>query len=152
MKKVFQKVLNDPGHGDCMQAVFASLFDMELEEVPPFIEFGDEYFDKILEFIDSKGYQYEGCCVNGDDNAFDIIHNEEGVNGYFYAVVNSPKFYTIGGTHAIVVDRELNIVHDPCPDYQDFKYPYAEELGYNGIVMVLLINKKNDYTRNSRLD
>lgn len=37
MKKVFQTIV-DKDHGNCMQAVVASLFELELDDVPNFIE------------------------------------------------------------------------------------------------------------------
>jgi hypothetical protein len=37
MKKVFQTII-DKGNGNCMQSVVASLFDLELSDVPHFLE------------------------------------------------------------------------------------------------------------------
>ena len=144
MKKVFQQRV-DPKYGDCMQAVIASLLDMKLEDVPKFIEYDDEWANEMDKFLAEKGYKIKTTLYNGEkiDSKFKLenIKDYEGVNGYFYGVVNSPKFYLQGGTHAIVVDKDLNIIHDPNPGYQDFKYPYAEELGHHGITCVEVIEK-----------
>lgn len=145
MKKVYQKLV-DPKRGDCMQAVYASLFNMELEEVPPFIDFGEDWMIKIREFLAEKGYKIKTVLYNGK-NVMSEYHIErvkdyEGIDGLFYGVVNSPKFYLEGGTHAIIVDKDLNIVHDPNPGYAGVKdYPYAEELGHHGITCVEVIEK-----------
>ena len=44
----------------------------------------------------------------------EIAQYDGGINGYFYAVVNSQSFKDC--THAVVCDSELNIVHDPNPN------------------------------------
>jgi hypothetical protein len=63
----------------------------------------------------------------------------------FFASVLSPKYfnYTSGftATHAVLIDKDYNIVHDPNPAYQEIlNYPLANLLGYNGILDVYLIN------------
>lgn len=46
--------------GNCFQAAVASLMDLEIDQVPNFIEYSDyEWFEKFCHFIKSKGYQYE---------------------------------------------------------------------------------------------
>jgi hypothetical protein len=63
------------------------------------------------------------------------------VDGYYPATVISS--YTTKKrfvTHAVVIDKDFNVVHDPNPAYQK-KYPYAEKLGYNGIIGVTLFEK-----------
>jgi hypothetical protein len=59
------------------------------------------------------------------------------------ATVYSPRFCGLKEenplTHAVIIDGSFNIVHDPNPDYRDLKkYPYADELGYNGVLSVSL--------------
>lgn len=145
MKKVYQTIV-DPNHGNCMQAAFASLFDKDLEEVPNFIELDDTWFNTMCEFIESQGYSVEGTVYNNAEvyDLKEIVNEYTGVNGLFYAGVHSPKYHAQGGTHAVLVDKEMNIVFDPNPEYANIEaYPYAEEIGYNGIIDVLLINKKD---------
>ena len=146
MKKVYQTII-DPDHGNCMQAAMASLFEKDLDEVPNFIELGEDWFSVMCDFIELQGYTVEGNAYNNAE-IYDLkekVNKYTGVDGIFYAGVHSPKYHQQGGTHAVLIDKELNIVFDPNPNYADIKsYPYAEEMGYNGVIDVLLINKNND--------
>ena len=161
MKKVYQRIV-DANKGDCMQATMASLFDEEYENVPPFIELGDGWFSEMLKFIKERGYSYDGEFHNkqwsrvlmptGSCFQEDKWHNPSmltkanlrksgGVNGFFFAVVLSPKFFNYNEgftkTHAVVCDVNFNIVHDPSPVYQNIlKYPLSDVIGKNGIISV----------------
>lgn len=159
MKKVYQTII-DAGHGNCMQAAIASLFDLELEDVPNFKE---EYswFGTMYKFVKEQGYDVDGTLYNRSDglinetilekyqDRFNEIKDMEGVNGYFYAAVYSPKYHKLAEhrkdsvTHAVIIDKDFNIVHDPNPENQELKkYPYADEIGYNGIIFITMINRK----------
>ena len=59
MKRVFQSRI-EKKHGTCMQAAIASLFEMFLDDVPNFIEMGDEWFYNLRKFYKEKGYPH-GC-------------------------------------------------------------------------------------------
>ena len=48
------------------------------------------------------------------DELIKIAHFDKGVNGYFYAGVHSQTFKDV--SHAVIVDMDLNIVHDPNPN------------------------------------
>lgn len=120
MKKVFQTIV-DKGKGNCMQAVVASLFDLSLEEVPNFIEFdtiqqGNAHYE-LLKFLKKKKFDY--CFINRNahkdtEMLKKIAKFDGGINGYFYASVPSQTFEN--GTHAVVIDSDLNIIHDPNPN------------------------------------
>lgn len=153
MTPVYQNRFGE-GYGNCMQAAFATLFDLKLEEVPNFIEI-DNWHDAMWEFFKTQGYEYDGFIENprnlgswGHDK-MELVSKNPGVNGYFYAVVNSPKLfdpvrYVEGNspTHAVIIDKNLNIVHDPNPAYADLeKYPLADVIGHNGIKYVYILNK-----------
>jgi len=164
MKEVYQTVIN-PGHGNCMQAAIASLFDKELDEVPNFIEH-DGYFQPLHKFLYENGYDYQGMlhnkkytqlctpthfCFNNKKWHRPAImtpkklYKEQGVNGLFYAGVLSPKFFkwSSQSTHAVLIDKDYNIVFDPNPAYKEIlEYPLTDILGYNGIIDVFLINPK----------
>lgn len=164
MIKVYQKTI-DPKIGDCMQAVFASLFEMELDDVPKFIEC-ECWFGEILKFLKSNGYTNINWIDNKNYSRLNKpthecfkkekwympaimtpkkLHKYTGVNGYFFASVLSPKFFKLNdpSTHAVVIDQDYNIVHDPNPAYQEIlKYPLTSLLDYNGIIDVLVLNKK----------
>jgi len=160
MTPVYQTIV-DPDHGNCMQATFASLFDMNLEDVPHFLELKDGWFPSFYKIIVEKGYDYEGGLYNKKLNELrfpgepttekfqlENIKDLQGVNGYFYACVYSPKYfdpakgYTDQITHAVIVDKNLNIVHDPNPNNKDVKYPLADEIGHNGIHYIFVIEPK----------
>lgn len=154
MTKVFQDKFGI-GHGNCMSAVIASLFDLKLEEVPYFIG-EDHWFEVYCKFIKEQGYEYDGILYNpkclgswGDDRFSEIKDSEE---EYFDASVYSPYLFDRNQfinnpnysppLHAVIIDKNFNIVHDPHPHYQGVKkYPMHEWIGYNGIVNIWLISK-----------
>lgn len=166
MNPVYQTIV-DPGKGNCMQAAIASLFEKKLEEVPNFIEYPDNWFSIMWDFIRKQGYDYRGMLHNKNYNTLmkptdqcfrDVkwhkssiitpknLYKYEGVNGYFYAGVFSPKYFNWERqtTHAVIIDRDYNIVHDPSPAYKDLKrYPLSNLLKYNGIIDVYLIEKQD---------
>jgi hypothetical protein len=162
MTKVYQKII-DKDKGDCMRAVIASMFDKDLEDVPYF--FGDKWFSQLYKFIEENGYSYHGTIHNKKETMLWTIkddlfkewewHNKslimpkslsklKGVNGMFFASVYSPNYYSYTAerkvTHAVVIDKDYNIIHDPNPENKDLlSYPLSNLIGYNGIVNVYLI-------------
>lgn len=167
MIKTYQTII-DKGHGNCMQAAIASLFNITLEAVPNFIEYKDGWFSPLWEFLQSQNYSYQGMLHNKNyskllhptDDCFKVINyhkkstltltnlkNETGVNGLFFASVLSPKYCNLNdgfhSTHAVIIDKKCNIVHDPNPEYNSIlKYPLADLIKYNGIIDVFIINPK----------
>lgn len=117
MKKVYQTII-DEGHGNCMQAAIASLFELNLEDVPHFLEAGDNWwkdFDRIFKEQTGNDPTY----INRrQDEKIDGVLNaarlDGGINGYFYASVKSRTFPDVN--HAVIVDTNLNVVHDPNPN------------------------------------
>lgn len=127
MKKVFQTRISS-GDGNCAEACVASIFDLELTDVP---EFGkEEQFWNMIKFFESKGYDL--CHVNLGNGGTTTEHlkaiaqYDGGVNGYFLATVKSR---TLDGTHCIIVDANLNVVHDPNPNQKCIGLPPEEILG-----------------------
>ena len=149
MKKVFQQNTT-LGHGDCMRAVVASLFEDDIENVPNFIELEDCWLE-FLNYTSNKGYVFRGIRYNlikfnttPEDLSLETIKSSEGINGFFFATVFSPKHNPNGDLdgilHAVVIDKDFNIVHDPNPSYEGLKeYPKHDE--YNGILYVTLFEK-----------
>ena len=155
------------GSGNCMQAVIASLLEKNMDEVPNFAEFED-YFPLMHSLIEKDGFEYAGVLHNkvhsnliapiggcfekvkyyGPSIMSDrYLHRQGGVQGYFYAVVLSPHYFDWKdlGCHAVIIDKDYNIVHDPNPEYADIKqYPLADILGYSGVVYVHLINPREE--------
>jgi len=121
MKKVFQSKICK-GEGDCCRAVIASLFDKELEEVPEFKPDGSQGYE-LMKYFNIQGYDF--TYFNRRDGQElqsgvlcptieEVAKFDGGIDGYFYATVNSQTFSDT--THAVVVDIDLNIVHDPNPN------------------------------------
>lgn len=156
--KVYQtnfNSFNDENPGNCWQAVIASLLELPLEQVPHFA--AEKYMHKVeREFLLSHGYRYERtlrnpyCLGYKGDDLFWTLKKLKGIKGYFSAMVYSPKYFhrdmlfgvdTIPA-HAVIVDQELNFVHDPNPAYADLKeYPLAVQVGYRGIIAIDIISK-----------
>lgn len=151
MIKVFQQLVHKE-KGDCMQCVVASLLDLPYDDVPRFIEHPNGWFEPFYALITKLGYKYKGMLHNAQgDNVYEdshvkMLHKYNGVNGFFYAAVYSPKYFDPAipekqnTTHAVIIDKDYNIVHDPNPGNADVKkYPLADQMGYNGIIHVTLI-------------
>lgn len=120
MKKVYQTII-DKDHGNCMQAAIASLLGKDLVEVPNFIESEKgtrRYEDTMMGYL-HKVCGYDACTVNKyhhETTEFlkKVARFDGGVGGYFYATVPSQTFPDC--MHAVIVDMDLNIVHDPNPN------------------------------------
>ena len=113
MKKILQENINK-GSGDCARAVIASLFDKELHEVPEFHPDGSQLWE-ITKYFKSQGYGV--TCYNrrpGLPSLEEVAKHDGGVNVLFYASVPSQTYEN--GSHAVVVDVDMNIVHDPNPN------------------------------------
>lgn len=163
MKKVYQTIV-EPGHGNCMQAAFASLFDDELENVPNFIEL-NLWYDAMQNYLKTKGYKYNGMLHNKKwvtltQPSTDVFQKTkwhkssiltktnlkkyDGVNGLFFASVCSPGYFTWESlsAHAVIIDKDFKIVHDPNKAYENiFSYPLSRVIDYSGVINVYLINK-----------
>lgn len=164
MKKVFQTI-HGQGKGNCLPAVIASLLEISIEDVPHFND-DKNWKQSLSDFLNSKGYEvldelfntssallyksqdwndwyYENVdCVN----RMELLKDYDGIDGLFYAGIVSPGYYKVDldkpPLHAIVVDKNYNIVHDPEEKYQNVDgYPMADKLGYNGIFDITIIQK-----------
>jgi len=147
MKKVFQRQV-DAGNGDCMKCAIATLLNLEYEEVPHFLKF-EFPIEAMTGFMFEYGFEFEHCLYNYPNSEYSTIGNlkdYDGVNGLFYASVFSPKYYKEEDginahqiTHAVLINKNYDIVFDPNIDYQNIdKYPASEILGYNGIKTIYL--------------
>lgn len=152
MVKVYQRLV-DAGNGDCMKCAIATLLNLKYEEVPHFLEF-ESPNSEMINFMIDKGYEFEHCLYNYPGSEYSTIKNlkdYDGVNGLFYASVFSPKYYKekegINAhqvTHAVLINKDYEIVFDPNIDYQNIeKYPAAELLGYNGVKTIYLFKPIN---------
>lgn len=154
MIPIYQDIL-DGDNANCMQTVIASLLNEELYNVPNFVEFKDKWYYVFKKYLKDKGYICNECLCNtsyyGNElpikYSFDRLKDFNGIDGYFFATVSSPKFNPNGDldghTHAIIIDKEFNIIHDPKLEYKNIIYPRSNE-GYNGIRQVFIFNKINN--------
>ena len=160
MIPVYQTIIGraDDGSapGNCMQAVVASLLELPLDEVPHFLLYGDRWWEMEYNFLMSKGIEMQGYLRNPrrlghcGKCRLDDLHKYEGIKGLFYAAVYSPGYFTpeefckpgyTVPTHAVIIDKDFNIVHDPNPKYAGMKeYPLASYLGFNGVIGVDILN------------
>jgi hypothetical protein len=169
MKPVYQTFI-DGKRGNCMQAVMASLFELPLEMVPNFIEFGQDWFQIMIRFSYYKGYDLLGHLYNPHECyrdeplpereiipecRFSELQKMQGIKGYWYATVFSQKFYDPSKSwgaqiqHAVIIDKDLNIVHDPNPNNKSDGYLRANEIGYNGILSVKMFEPIKDENNRS---
>lgn len=165
MHKVYQTIISNE-NGNCMQAVFASLLNLRLEDVPHFITY-ENHMEVLFNFLSENGYKQDTLIHNmkfqrlfhDNEDCFNKVkyYNPQvltkqklikhgGVDGFFYAGVISPKYGHIDNKwyyqHAVIIDTNMNIVHDPNPEYSNLlKYPLADIIGFNGIVDVTMIKK-----------
>ena len=152
MIKVYQTI-NDEDNANCMQAAIASLFNEKLDNVPNFISFGDKWWWIFKRYIKYKGYNINKIALSNTsyygkniskEYLFDRLKSLEGINDLFYATVSSPKFNPNGDldghTHAVIIDKYFNIIHDPKIEYNNIIYPRSNE-GYNGIRQILIFDK-----------
>lgn len=150
MTPVFQTIF-DNKRGNCLQAVMASLFDLPLDEVSHFI-IQDDWIQSLKDFYLLKGYDYDGRMWA--NSSWQALKNKEYekmnpsrwidtstvcfIEDYACAQVYSPKYYRgknlNQGFHAVVVNRDLQIVHDPVREYDGVEYPLTKILGSNGVV------------------
>ena len=125
MKKVYQTIIDD-NKGNCMQAAVASLLDKKLEEVPNFVEMRSPNHE-LMKYMKKLGYGYTFFDVHyhtKDSGLLPAMHSLEfikkllkvdgGIGGYFFAVVPS-RVFPFPICHAVIVDSDLNVVHDVNP-------------------------------------
>lgn len=118
MKRVFQSRI-EKKHGTCMQATIASLFEMFIDDVPNFIEIPVEdknWFHVMGDMYEARGYEL--CCFSHmSDIEFTkrVLEVDKGINGYWAAIVESVN---LGPecTHSVIIDKDMNVVHDPNPN------------------------------------
>lgn len=108
-------VCND--YGNCMQAVLSSLFEIDMDKTINPLDHGLEWNCKLKEWLLSIGYRYEGvmnACSSVEQNKMDLAFSDYSVGGFFYGVVPSKTFED--ETHAIIINCEGIVVHDPNPN------------------------------------
>ena len=116
MKKVYQTIVNTT-NGNCMQASVASILDLELDQVPKFVEMADdEWCLGIIDFMELHGFTYKGYCsdIYHDSFAMADLPNFTGIDGYFLTSGKSPRFNCGHMTvYKLEEDGSFNLAHDP---------------------------------------
>lgn len=121
------QTITENGSGNCMQAAIASLYDLDMDMVPNFKKFESTigWFPIFFSFINTIG---EYCSYGKITDLTD----ENSIDGCFYTIVKSRTFE--GKTHAVLINKEGIVVHDPNPnkrfqgvnvlETKEFKYFY----------------------------
>lgn len=96
-----------------MQAVVASLLELELCQVPHFRLFPDSiWFNFYYYFMYAAGWKYVGCSQANNS----LLEDGGWINGYFDACVPSKNYPPeMGIVHAVIIDETGLVVHDPHP-------------------------------------
>jgi hypothetical protein len=124
MKPIFQTIV-DKGAGDCERAAIASLFELDITQVPHFLLFDkmDNFLVSYNEnelgrvcgssimwsFLRSLGWEFNGCGYPHNE-----LELKDSVDGFFFASVKSRTYE--GQTHAVVIDINGMVIHDPNPN------------------------------------
>lgn len=111
-----EQTISDPNRGDCHRAVIATLLDLEIEQVPHFRLFDENWFNVYCGFLWGCGYEVEGTGYHPKHTPRSEHLKECHVGGYVEAVVPSKNYPPeLGITHAVVMDMDGLVVHDPHP-------------------------------------
>ncbi len=117
MKLVDQRLIH-PKRGDCMRCTLATILDLDYEKVPDLAGIdtdGGPWFAVMWKFLSDNGFEFVGTYsnANGPLDFEDLRSRCPGVNGLYMGFGPSPRFE--GVTHAVVIDGQGQIVHDPHP-------------------------------------
>lgn len=115
MKKVDQTIVCHK-KGNCQQAAIASLLELEIDEVPNFNLDQENFWEILWDFMRDQGYDDISWEHPNDKtpSLIDRLKFDGGWDGCFPATVTSQTFE--GGFHAVLIDSDLNVVHDPNPN------------------------------------
>ncbi len=120
MKKILQDSVCRYS-GDCARTVVAGLLDLDLFDVPNFVlnHHNVNMNLAILDLFIELGYSPTYMNRSLKPTLSEIAKFDGGINGYFFGIVKSQTYET--GLHAVIVDIDLNIVHDPNPNQKCLK-------------------------------
>jgi len=114
MKKVYQTII-DSHRGDCLRATIASLFELEIEQVPHFILYKGDWFEVYWGYLRAIRYDYCGCGFPPAPDVSSIaLDKTPTIKGAIRASVKSRTFE--GSTHAVLINRSGTVIHDPNPN------------------------------------
>lgn len=119
MKPVMQRQfvnLATGQQGDCLRAVVASLLELDLDNVPHFVQEdvdgGPNWWQHLTMWLDQRGYKIYFLDP-------EIPHLAPRPGEHYYAVGPSPRGVIADGVYTTwhaVVYRDEQLAHDPHPD------------------------------------
>jgi len=110
MTPVFQTEVSSE-RGDCLRACVASLFDLEISQVPHFLLFGARWHNIFVHFLQGMGCEFHG---SGWAHSHKYPKDHPHFDGFVLASVKSKTLENV--THAVVMDLDGVVVHDPNPN------------------------------------
>lgn len=130
MTPIKQTRLSDPSTGtlgNCMQACFASVFDLPIESVPDFImiekEGGEDWIEVMFRFLAEHGAAWHG---SGTPEQLTDSRYNQGIDGYVFVGGTSPRGKAICPQGHMVIYKDGKPFFDPHPsndfldDVEDF--------------------------------
>jgi len=125
-RKVYQDDFR-PGRGNALQAAVASIFGLDLTEVPNFVELPEGYEKAIQKFCGENGGSSAKIKLGGDTNNSNHNHNNhegqfcvlrgKSPRGDFGHVVVARKTKDVGeSTSDSTTIGGFEMIHDPHPD------------------------------------
>lgn len=115
MRKVYQKIY-DRDRGDCFRACVASVFEMEIDDVPNFTD-QEDWWREVQEWLRHMGLTAYNFPITNGDASWHI--------GYGIGSVQSPSYEDRG--HAVVV-KNGKIIHCPSVKYETDSHGPLKEL------------------------
>lgn len=94
--------------GDCLRAAVASMFELDIIQVPHFLMFGDKWYSAFHSFIWFLGYELSHYETDERFSRKNLI------NGCIMTSVKSKTYKK--GTHCVLVNSVGRVVHDPNPN------------------------------------
>jgi hypothetical protein len=93
--------------GNCLQAAFASVFELELKQVPHFVAMpADTWWSAVCDWLAERNIAVQWAPIgNGNGKGWAPL------GAYFLATGTSPR----GNFQHVVVMRDWEMVHDPHP-------------------------------------
>lgn len=110
MKPIHQTMLNNT-NGNCLQACIASIFELDLDEVPNFMD-ADDWEKAYHEYLMNLGYYY----LTFDIKEMKKDHPSFIPHGYHLIIGESPRSPEDDSYNHCVVGYNGEIAHDPVPE------------------------------------
>lgn len=128
MIPIFQQII-EQGRGDCFKCCVASIFELNYDQVPNFIEDKSGSMDTVsAKWLNQFGYKTVSLSLN---DKYDIYRIDWILAEGLYCVLSVPSQKFPGGSHAVVGlftgkenEYSLKIVHDPNPGNK----PYPDDV------------------------